>query len=192
MSQTQHQSCLTLTHWALVQISKLALFVPAVSVHPQLFLAQQPSKLALFAPALFIPPCRHFIFQSQHIVLMGNQKQLRTVIESWEVQALGLRMSIFERLTRESVADIVVSYGWCWYTSAVPFVMLDPVISHFHCTSFTIKLCRMGPLTCLVVPSPDFRLLTPIMSDLTWNWVKSLDCFSEPCQWQVHEGLEPV
>ena len=40
---------------------------------------------------------------------MGNEKQLRTVIESREVQALGLRMSLFERLTRESVADTVVA-----------------------------------------------------------------------------------
>ena len=135
---------LTLTHWVLVQISKLALLVPAVSVRPQLFLAQRPSKLALFVLALSIPPRWHCTFQSQHVALMGNQKQLRTVIESQEVQALGLWMSIFERLTKESIADIVVSDGWCWYTSAVPFAMLDPAISCFQLHQFYNRALQDG------------------------------------------------
>ena len=63
---------------------------------------------------------------------MGNQKQLWTVIASQEVQVLRLQIGIFERLTRESFADIIVSYGWCWYTSAVPFMMLDAAISCFQ------------------------------------------------------------
>ena len=53
------------------------------------FLAQQPSKLALFVLALSIPPRWHCTFQSQHVALMGNQKQLRTVIGSQEVQGQG-------------------------------------------------------------------------------------------------------
>ena len=43
-----------------------------------------------------------FIFQSRHVALIGDHKQLPPVIVSREAQALGLGMSLFERLTGEA------------------------------------------------------------------------------------------
>ena len=71
-----------------------------------------------------------FIFQSWHVALMGDHKQLQTVIVSWEAQVLGLGMSLFERSTEEIVADIIVSHGWCWYSSGVPSNDVGCSVSH--------------------------------------------------------------
>ncbi|KAG5650471.1 hypothetical protein H0H81_012134 [Sphagnurus paluster] len=64
---------------------------------------------------------------SRHVALIGDHKQLPPVIRSAEAQALGLGLSLFERLTQEGV---------------VPSVMLDtqyrmhPAISRFPSSEF--------------------------------------------------------
>ncbi|KAF8064109.1 P-loop containing nucleoside triphosphate hydrolase protein [Lyophyllum atratum] len=74
-------------------------------------------------PASLIPIMKG----SRHVALIGDHKQLPPVITSPEAQALGLGLSLFERLTQEGV---------------VPSVMLDtqyrmhPAISRFPSSEF--------------------------------------------------------
>ncbi|KAF9460474.1 P-loop containing nucleoside triphosphate hydrolase protein [Collybia nuda] len=74
-------------------------------------------------PASLIPIMKG----SRHLALIGDHKQLPPVISSREAQALGLGISLFERLTEEGV---------------VPSIMLDiqyrmhPAISHFPSSEF--------------------------------------------------------
>ncbi|KAG6902936.1 hypothetical protein C0995_009328 [Termitomyces sp. Mi166 len=74
-------------------------------------------------PASLIPIMKG----SRHVALIGDHKQLPPVITSLEAQALGLGLSLFERLTQEGV---------------VPSIMLDtqyrmhPAISRFPSSEF--------------------------------------------------------
>jgi len=73
--------------------------------------------------------------QSQHVVLIGDHKQLPPVIRSREAQIRGLNISLFERLTEEGV---------------VPSIMLDmqyrmhPEISRFPSSEFYAKSLKDG------------------------------------------------
>ncbi|KAH9993020.1 AAA domain-containing protein [Russula vinacea] len=72
---------------------------------------------------------------SQHVVLIGDHKQLPPVIRSREAQLRGLNISLFERLTEESV---------------VPSIMLDmqyrmhPEISRFPSSEFYARSLKDG------------------------------------------------
>ncbi|KAI0270758.1 AAA domain-containing protein [Gloeopeniophorella convolvens] len=74
---------------------------------------------------------------SQHVVLIGDHKQLPPVIRSREAQIRGLNISLFERLTEEGV---------------VPSIMLDtqyrmhPDISRFPATEFYARSLRDGTI----------------------------------------------
>ena len=50
------------------------------------------------------------LVQSQHVVLIGDHKQLPPVIRSREAQIRGLNISLFERLTEEGGASHMCVY----------------------------------------------------------------------------------
>jgi len=52
-------------------------------------------------PMLSRCPFCNELFQSQHIALIGDHKQLPPVIKSQEAQSNGLGISLFERLAEE-------------------------------------------------------------------------------------------
>jgi len=82
-------------------------------------------------PASLIPLMKG----SQHVVLIGDHKQLPPVIRSREAQLRGLTISLFERLTEEGV---------------VPSIMLDmqyrmhPEISRFPSSEFYARSLKDG------------------------------------------------
>lgn len=82
-------------------------------------------------PASLIPLMKG----SQHVVLIGDHKQLPPVIRSREAQIRGLNISLFERLTEEGV---------------VPSIMLDmqyrmhPEISRFPSSEFYARSLKDG------------------------------------------------
>ena len=86
-------------------------------------------------------------FQSQHVALIGDHKQLPPVIKSQEAQSNGLGISLFERLAEEggmcrpSLSPISISSVLTALT-VIPSVMLDiqyrmhPDISRFPSAEF--------------------------------------------------------
>ncbi|KAK7049299.1 hypothetical protein VNI00_005900 [Paramarasmius palmivorus] len=100
-------------------------------------------------PASLIPIMKG----SRHVALIGDHKQLPPVITSPEAQAMGLGISLFERLTEEGV---------------VPSIMLNiqyrmhPAISHFPSHEFYNYSLKDGTVDPAGYVSP--RLLPPSVS----------------------------
>ncbi|KAF5376100.1 hypothetical protein D9615_007758 [Tricholomella constricta] len=90
-------------------------------------------------PASLIPIMKG----SRHIALIGDHKQLPPIITSPEAQALGLGLSLFERLTQEGDHTIYGDEPFDKrYHAVVPSIMLDtqyrmhPAISRFPSSEF--------------------------------------------------------